>query len=199
MSTELTHSSSDYLESIEGGLDAYGEYRVKAAVLRGMIQGHDREALTTALPIRLRPLTDPSLPATMWVPEVHATVLYLTCRDLFFASEDAFVADVLQRNLRLLDGRIYRNLVRLFAPQRIANVGRSVFNTLLHDGLKVVSVDGTPLLWKLSYPDHLVPKVIGRCYGTAIVAALKTAGHTATSELVRHGPRETLMQVRLDP
>lgn len=196
MSNKLTKSAEDYLRSV-GGLSAHGGFRVKAAVLRGMIQRHDRRRLNDALPGSLHPLTSPSLPATIWVSEVQATVIYLTCLDVFFDSDEAFLADILERNRQVLDSRLYRGLTKFFTPGRIAKMGSMVFNTLHHDGLRMVSADGTPFLWELRYAPYLVPEILGRCYATAIVAAMKSAGHATTSEVVSYGPRKTLIQVSL--
>ncbi len=165
-----------YLDALSGGVDAYSDSVVKYSVVDTWLEGHDRAALREALPPEVHPLLAAGVPVTRWVPEVHATCIYLGLRELFFPSDDTFVTDALHRNIRLLEKPMYRILLRVLTPARVAK-GTALAFTQMHRGLEL-AVDPQREGWlvTLTHPPHLVPELLARCYATALRAALQVKG-----------------------
>lgn len=166
-----------YLDALPGGVDAYADVVVKYSIVDTWLEGHDRAALRKVLPSEVHPLLETGIPITRWVPEVHATCIYLGLRELFFPSDDTFVTDALHRNIRLLEKPMYRILMRVLTPARAAK-GTALAFTQMHRGLEL-AVDPQPEAWfvTLTHPPHLVPELLARCYATALRAALQVKGY----------------------
>lgn len=189
----------DYLARLPDGLDSYPAAQVKNSVVRAWIAEHDTKALAAAVPETVRPLCTGELMVTRWVPEVHATAVYLTLRELFFDSDAAFVLDAHARNRALLSGRLYRMLVRLLSVERIGKTTRLLYSQM-HRGTDL-SVDVTDFPWRcwLRYPHALVPELLGHCYATAIGAAVELSGmHRVEVETVSVSDTELRLAVSFD-
>ncbi len=180
-----------YLDRLPSGLDSHPGYQVKMGVVETWADGHDAAELKAALP-------DPPRTGlfhkrvTGWVSEVHATVVYLTVRELFFDSDDAYVAAALEKNRSLLARPIYRAAGRLFTPQRLMKTGSMVFG-LMHRGIEAGPTEDASgrLGWLMKFPEHLVPELIARCYATALVAALGIGGaRRPTARVVEFSPTQ---------
>ena len=176
MGDGLTPRVLEYLERLPEGLDSYPGALVKNSVVRVWVEGHDIERLAATLPEALVPLVREELAVSAWVPEVHAMVIYLQVRELFFDDDDAYVRDAKERNRKLLAGPLYRMVLSLLSAERIYKTSRRVFN-LMHRGTDLtVDVSRTPWVWKAKFPANLVPELMGRCYATAVIAALELNG-----------------------
>lgn len=103
----------------------------------------------------------------------HAPTIYLGLRERFFSSDDAFVDDALKRNHALLNKPMYRILIRLLTRSRAAK-GASVAYSQRHRGTELTVTSRTGH-WEVNikHPPHLVPPILGRCYATAMRAALE--------------------------
>ena len=197
MLSSATARIEQYLEKLPGGIHAFPTAQVKYAVVGLWIEGHDLEALAEVLPHEVRPLLEPGFPISRWVSEVHATCIYLALRELFFPSDEAFVADALERNRALLLKPIYKILVRLLSPSRAAK-GTSMAFSQMHRG---VTLEVEPLAdsWvvTLHHPANLVPELLGRCYATAVRGALEVKGYTGvTAEPTALEPDLTTIRVQ---
>lgn len=174
--SRMTPQVAAYAAALPQGLRSYPELAVKHSVVRAWFDGHDLDRLADALPRELDPAELLQRPVTAWTTEVHATAVYLAVRDVFFASDDAYVRAAHLKNVRLLASPLYRAFCRLFSEQRIQKTSAAVFRGL-HRGLDLSAEPrGDTLCWTLGYPAHLVPELIARCYGTAIAAALELGG-----------------------
>jgi hypothetical protein len=173
---EVTPTSAAFVERLPGGIEAYADHRVKMSVVRAWIEDHNRRDLVAALPGALEPERFLDRPVSAWVTETEATIVYLTVRDVFFDSDDAYVEAAYRKNRNLLRGPLYRVLLRLFSAERVHRLGSRVFRTM-HQGIDAVSGgEGNELSFTLTYPPHLVPLLIARCYATAMQAALDLSG-----------------------
>lgn len=165
-----------YLDRLPSGLDSYPGHQVKMGVVQTWVDGHDLAGIRAALPESLQTgLLDQRV--TGWVSEVHATVVYLTVRELFFDSDEAYVGAALEKNRTLLSRSIYRAASRLLTPQRLVKTGSLVFG-LMHRGIETgpAPFEGKGVGWVMEFPEHLVPELIARCYATALVAAMGIGG-----------------------
>ena len=155
---------------------SYPEYVVKASVVRGWIEGEDPDRLAAVVPAVVQPLVAAEVPVSAWVSEVHATIIYLSVRDVFYTDDDAFVEAALRKNTVLLSGVLYRALLKLLSPRHIGRLGQSAFNQL-HRGIDMaVEAEKMPWIFTLTYAPHLVPELIARCYATAAQAVLTLNG-----------------------
>ncbi len=157
-----------FLAKLPDGLDSYPDVAVKYSVLGIWTEGHDLEQLRDALPGRVRDLSETGNPVTRWVPEAHATVVYLTLRELFFSSDDAFVHDARQRNTNLQCSPIYELLFRALATSRITRAAPAAYRQVHRGSTLEVSTEGRPWTWSLVLPPHLVPELLARCYATGV-------------------------------
>ncbi len=188
-----------YLDSIPGRLAGYPETLVKYSVLDTWLEGHDLTALALQMPGSLHYLFEPGFPVSKWVPEVHAMVTYLTQRELFFDSDDAFVADALERNIKLFRRPIYRVLVRLISMSLAAQGPARVYSQM-HRGTEL-AVIAAPNAWtvKLTHPPHLIPALLARCYGTAMRAAILEKGGTNVEVVsLSTTPEQMVHEIRFD-
>lgn len=189
----------DYLGKLPGGVHAYPTAQVKFSIIETWIDGHDVRKLATAVPEAVRGILTDNLPVTRWVSEVHATTIYLALRELFFRSDDAFVADALQRNARLLTRPMYRILLHMVSAERAAK-GAAIAFSQMHRGISL-EVDPKGDRWTVSlhHPAHLVPELLARCYATALRAALEVKGYDSVqSTLLTADPALTEFEVRLE-
>lgn len=188
-----------YLDQLPGRIDAFPEAEVKYSVVATWLKGQDAAGLVDCLPTEVHPLLEREFPVTQWISEVHATTIYFGLRERFFSSDDAFVADALERNRTLLNKPMYRILMRLLSRSRAAK-GASVAYSQMHRGteLSVVSNDGH---WEVSivHPPHLVPPLLGRCYATALRAALEVKGYqNVYCKPISFEPECTQLSVQFD-
>ncbi|MEM6294871.1 MAG: hypothetical protein AAGA54_26605 [Myxococcota bacterium] len=166
----------EFLAALPHGIDSYPDVAVKYSVIDVWTEGHDLDRLRAALPNSLTGLAEAGNPVTRWVPEVHATVVYLTLRELFFDSDDAFVADALARNHQLYRSPLYKFLLRALTARRITKSAPVAYGHM-HRGTSLeVETDELPWRWTLHYPPNLVPELLGRCYATAMQAAIELGG-----------------------
>ncbi|MGH1342406.1 MAG: hypothetical protein ACRBN8_12680 [Nannocystales bacterium] len=188
-----------YLDQLPGGIDAFPEAEVKYSVVATWLEGHDATALVSSLPDAVHPLLQREFPVTRWVPEVHATMVYLGLRERFFESDDAFVADALERNRTLVNKPMYRILLGLLSKSRAVK-GASVTYSQLHRGTELIVVGGDDH-WEvyIVHPPHLVPPILGRCYATAMRAALEVKGYeNVYCKPIAFEPERTHLQVRFE-
>ena len=188
-----------YLDQLPGRIDAFPDAEVKYSVVATWLEGHDAATLVDSLPTEVHPLLERDFPVSRWISEVHATTVYLGLRERFFASDDAFVADALERNRTLLRKPMYRILMRLLTRSRAAK-GASVAYSQMHRGTKLIAVSEDER-WdvEIEHPPHLVPPILGRCYATAMRAALEVKGYqNVYCKPIAFEPERTHIQVRLD-
>lgn len=199
MAVDVLPRVTAYLDQLPGRIDAFPEAEVKYSVVATWLEGQDAATLVDCLPTEVHPLLQREFPVTQWISEVHATTIYFGLRERFFSSDDAFVADALERNRTLLNKPMYRILMRLLSRNRAAK-GASVAYSQMHRGteLSVVSTDGH---WEVSivHPPHLVPPLLGRCYATALRAALEVKGYkNVYCKPVSFEPECTRLNVRFE-
>ncbi|MBL4685682.1 MAG: hypothetical protein JKY37_13900 [Nannocystaceae bacterium] len=188
MPAALPARIAEYLGRLPEGIDSFPNFRVQGTVVRMWLSGHDPAPLLAMLPGPVDRLVRAELAADTWVSEVHATVVYLALRELFFTSDDAFVADAYARNRQLLAGAAF-SMMPLLTPANIDVQSRRAFRSM-HDGIAVVTdVSRQPWTWSLTFPSYLVPQLLARCYVTALAAALESVGKQAVYvELLNHEP-----------
>lgn len=188
-----------YLDKLPEGVHAYPDARVKFSIVRTWLEGHDPTELAGVVPESVHPLLESGVPITRWVPEVHATCIYLALRELYFRSDDAFVEDALERNLRLLQNPMYRILMRVISRDRAAKSTALAFSQM-HRGTDIdVERDADAWLVTLRHPPHMIPELLGRCYATATRATLEVKGFTnVRAEPERLEPAVTTLRVRFD-
>lgn len=186
----------NYLARLPGRIDSHPDAQVKYSIIETWVDGHDLARLVEAVPPPVRPMLEHGFPVTRWVPEVHATTVYLALRELFFPSDDAFVADAHERNVQLLSKPMYRILMRFIGPDRAAK-GAALAFSQMHRGvnLDVDSVDGAWVV-RIDHPPHLVPELLCRCYATAVRAVLELKGYAGVrSKLTELRPERTTILV----
>lgn len=169
-----------YVDALPQGLDSYPDCVQKASIYREFLVGIDCEALRPQLPAVLRAMIDAPAPVTAWVPETHASALFLAMSDTF-ADEAGFVDHVYRGNRRLLDGPLYRLLFRVLGPRTILRGARSRWG-LFHRGGVDMELElpddssATHASLTLRYPPRLLAPLLALSYAGAFRAAAELSG-----------------------
>jgi hypothetical protein len=167
----------EYLASIPGGIDGYPECLHKGEPLGVWLQGSPIDGLSDVVPPQVAGLLGARSSLPVWVPEVHATVIYLAMRDVHFASDAAFLEHAEKVNRGVLETPINRVLFWVASPRSILR-GGSVRWGSLHRGstIEVRTRDEHSAELTLRYPPNLLPKLIALGNGTGFKLALENAG-----------------------
>jgi hypothetical protein len=164
-----------YLAGLPQGLRTHPTCVQKASVFRQFIQLAP-ESWGSDLPAPLDAMMDDPPPLAAWIPEVHATAVYLAIVDARGWADKDFVEQALTMNRELLQGPLYRILMTVFSPSRLVR-GASNRWAAMHRGIELsAEMDGsTSGLFNLRFPRRLVPTLIAQCYATGFQAALEMA------------------------
>jgi hypothetical protein len=179
-----------YFASLPGGLDAYPECAHKGETLGLWLRRSPTRGLAERLPAHLGALLAEGATLPTWVPEVHATALYLAIREVHFADDAAFLAHAYACNRAVLDTPTNRVLFWVAAPRAILRAAGLRWNSL-HRGstLDIRIRSDTSAQVAMTFPAHLFPEVVLRGSATGFVAALENAGaHEVQMVLKDAGP-----------
>ncbi len=181
-----------YIDGLPQGLDSYPECLQKASIYREFLVGIDCEALRPHLPPTLRAMIDAPAPVTAWVPEVHASALFLATRDAF-ADDAAFVEHAYRGNRRLLDSPLYRLLFRVLGPRTMLRGARSRWGLFHRGGVEMIldlpaDDDASHASLTLEYPPRVIAPLLALSYASAFRAAAELSGAQEVSVRVAvHG------------
>jgi hypothetical protein len=166
-----------YFASLPGGASAYPECAHKGETLAMWLSRSPTDGLAERLPAPIASLLDARRPFPAWVPEVHASALYLAIREAHFADDDAFVAHARACNRAVLDTPTNRVLFWVAAPRAILRAA-SVRWGALHRGSSIeVRITGdTSADLLMTFPPHVFPEIVLRGVATGFTAALENAG-----------------------
>ena len=167
----------EYLASIPGGIDGYPECKHKGEPLGVWLDGSPTDGLSKVIPPRIAELLRPRADLPVWVPEVHATVIYLAMREVHFASDEAFLEHAKRLNRGVLETPVNRVLFWVASPQSILR-GGSVRWGSMHRGstIEVRTRNEGSAETTLSYPPYLLPRLIALGNGTGFKVAMENAG-----------------------
>jgi hypothetical protein len=178
-----------YVAALPGGLAAHPACRQKGSVVSGFL----RDTPTTRLPRLPDPVQalvdDPPL-ASAWVGEVHATALYMAICDAQFSDDESFVAYCGRFNRRLLRSPLYRVLMFVATPERLARHAGVRWGAL-HRGstLDVALVGEGKARSTVRYPRELFPPLMLRCFATGFHAVVEgSGGKNVRLEMERRTP-----------
>ncbi|HEY8090787.1 MAG TPA: hypothetical protein VIF09_23155 [Polyangiaceae bacterium] len=165
-----------YLASLPGGLDAYPDCMHRGDMLALWLRNSPTDGLAERLPGRLAAWLGEAKAAT-WVPEVHASALYLAIREAHFADDGAFLAHAYECNRAVLDTPGNRLVFWVATPSAILR-GAGLRWSTLHRGtsldVRIRSDQAGDLT--MAFPAGLLPEIVLRGNGTGFVAALENAG-----------------------
>jgi hypothetical protein len=166
-----------YLASLPGGIDAYPECLHKGEPLSVWLRRSHAPGLAARLPPQVSTLLDPERPFPPWVPEVHASALYLAIRAARFDDDAAFLAHAHRCNSAVLQTPTNRVLFWVATPAAILRAAGARWSSL-HRGssLEVRIAQETSAQGTLLHPPRLFPEIVLHGIGTAFAAALENAG-----------------------
>ena len=165
------------LSALPGGIDAYPECVHKGDPLALCLERSETSGLAERLPREVTGLLTEGTRTPTWVPEVHATVLYLAIREAKFVDDEAFVAHARTRNREVLDTPTNRLVFWVASPRAILR-GAGLRWGSLHRGtsVDVRLMSETSAQTTLTYPPRLFPETVLRGTATGFSAALENAG-----------------------
>jgi hypothetical protein len=166
-----------YLDLLPGGLSAYPECLHKGEPLGVWLDRSPTSGLADRAPAPLAALLDRRRALPTWVPDVHACVLFLAMRDVYFDSDDAFLAHASRVNRAVLDTPTNRVLFWVGAPKAILR-GAGLRWGSLHRGTtfetRLRGDFGAQV--DIGFPPNLFPRLVLLGNGTGFKAALENAG-----------------------
>lgn len=186
-----------FVAGLPEGEASYHGALVKAGVVRTWIEGHDVQQLRRALAEYPDAVATMEAPVTTWVREVHATIVYLAVRELFFHSDGTYVRAAYDKNAALLDRPIYKPLFLTFGHERLVRWAPKVFQQFHRGTTVTVDDEGPDLRVIYRYPPGLIPPLIARCHITSIAALIEKVGHMAVLEMESHAVDRTVFNVTL--
>ena len=115
--------TANYLRRLPAGLLSHPQCESKASLYREALRNLPRPLVLEGLdPLLAEYVKDP-LPMSAWVPEVVNTALYLAMADQVFGDDDSFLTWVSQFSQRVFEAPMYRLLMAVASPQRLASGG----------------------------------------------------------------------------
>jgi len=181
--------TTNYLRRLPAGLLSHPQCESKASLYREALRNLPSKLDLTGLDPLLADYVRDPLPMSSWVPEVVNTALYLAIADHVFGDDEKFLQWVSDFSQRVFEAPMYRVLMAVASPERMAAGGERRWNNF-HTGvdyeLKVVE-GGTHS--RFSFPPYLYDSLALRATLKAIEAAYRASGaRAATSELIAIGP-----------
>lgn len=175
MSGDSSTRLGRYVAGLPDGLDSHPSCQAKGSVFRAMLDGAGLEASRLPPPLRGY-LEEPPIPSE-WLPEVHLAALLLGVADRLELGEAAFFAWARARNRALFEGPLYRALMALVPPARLARFAPMRW-AAFHRGstLELGRVDDDGLQARLCFPPALFDPVVLVAYRAAFAAALEASG-----------------------
>jgi hypothetical protein len=167
----------NYLARLPGGIQAYPECRHKGDALSLWLRTSPTSGVTERVPPEAAAVLASASHLPVWVPEVHASVLYLAIRDVHFADDGAFLLHAIECNRKLLDTPTNRVLFWVVSPKDMLRAAGSRWGSFHRGSTLSVRIRGdTSAELELGFPPHLLPEIVLRGNGTGFAAALETAG-----------------------
>jgi hypothetical protein len=124
------------------------------------------------------------VPTSMMIPEVINTAIYLAIADTVFRNDEAFLDWISGFSRRALESPMYRILMAMVSPERLAGGGARRWNNF-HTGVEyaiTINDGGTDSVMR--YPTNLFDRLAFRGHLRAIEAAYRASGApNATAEL----------------
>ncbi|MCA9579136.1 MAG: hypothetical protein R3B40_31525 [Polyangiales bacterium] len=188
MDAQAYPRTTSYLRRLPAGLLSHPQCESKASLYREAVRNLPRPlALDELDPLLAEYVRDP-LPMSAWVPEVVNTALYLAIADQVFKDDDAFLAWVSEFSQRVFEAPMYRLLMAVASPQRLASGGErrwANFHTGVDYEIQVLE-DGTHS--RFGFPSYLYDSLALRATLKAIEAAYRASGaRAARAELLNIG------------
>ncbi len=167
----------DYLAAVPGGIDGYPECLHRGEPLAQWIERSPTAGLEERLPAPAAALLRRNVLMPNWVPEVHATVVYLAIREVHFRDDTAFLEHARRCNRAVLETPTNRLLMWAASARAILR-GTSLRWASLHRGstLEARTPDERSAEITLAFPPRLLPEIILRGNGAGLSVALEGAG-----------------------
>lgn len=167
----------NYLARLPGGIQAYPECNQKGDALSLWLRDSPTSGLIERLPPEAAAVLGSVAHLPVWVPDVHASVLYLAIREVHFADDAAFLAHAKVRNRALLDTPTNRILFWVVSPKDLLRAAGLRWGSFHRGSTLTVRIRGdSSAEFELGFPPHLLPEIVLLGNGTGIAAALEGAG-----------------------
>jgi hypothetical protein len=167
----------DYLASVPGGIDGYPECLHRGEPLAQWMENSPTAGLPERLPAPAAALLRQDRRMPNWVPEVHATVIFLGIRELHFRDDASFLEHARRCNRAVLDTPTNRLILWAASPRAILR-GVSLRWGSLHRGSRLEArvPDERSAELTLTFPPRLLPEIVLRGNATGIRVALEGSG-----------------------
>ncbi len=185
-----------YLKELPDGLLSHPTCETKASVYREALKHLPKPLDLSGVDSTLAAYVTEPVPMSAWVPEVVNTALYLVIADRAFGDDVAFLAWVADFSQRVFEAPMYRLLMAVASPQRLAKGAQRRWGNF-HTGVDydVEVVEGGTRA-RLSFPTNLYDRLALRATLQAIEAAYRASGaRNAQAELLTLGSRSAEFRV----
>lgn len=186
-----------YLGSLPRGVDSYPECMHKGEPFAVWLRRTPTHGVARLLPPEVARLVAHDRPSPAWVPEVHATAVYLAIRHAHFDDDAAFVAHARECNRAVLDTPTSRLLFWAASPRAILRTAKLLWANL-HRGSAIevrFSRDNSAEAL-LSFPRGLFPELVLRGTGTGFASALENSGGRGVEVQLRRAESPAVFAAR---
>ncbi|MDF2697297.1 MAG: hypothetical protein K0S65_5680 [Labilithrix sp.] len=185
-----------YLRRLPNGIDSYPDCRCRASVYRVFTDTLDLTSFPfddVPPPIRAM-LNSPLLPGS-WLHETHVIGAILAAIDFRRLDDDAALRWMDESNERLLNGRMFRSLMRLASPSILVALASRQWGHI-HRGMRFVVERGMPTKVRIEYPAHLYDELLARATASGIRHALTLSrAKDPRVEMESHSPTTAIYRV----
>jgi hypothetical protein len=187
-----------YLASVPGGIDAYPDCLHKGEPLAVWLERSPLDGLAERVPPAVARLLRAPRDLPQWVPEVHATVIYLAMREVHFQDDASFLAHARRCNQSVLETPLNQVLFWAASPRAILRAGPVRWGSM-HRGstITVRSPDEHSGELTMAFPENLFPEIVVRGNGTGCALAIERAGGRAPEIHLREmSPTRAVLEAR---
>jgi hypothetical protein len=176
MSEDLSPTVRSYLEGLPRGADSYPDCVAKGAVMRSVLDSLSFEDCMHRVPPAVAELLRHPPPVTSWVSEVHAVCVLMLARDRHFATDEAFLGWVKERNQALLHGPMYRVLMMVLSPSILVHGAERRWSAF-HRGTKLrVEMMGSHAEARFLFPVGMWNALMIRALSIVLEVVLEGSG-----------------------
>ena len=174
-----------YQRSLPSGWLSHPQCECKASLYREAVANLPKPIDPSGLDSLLADYLKDPVPASVMIPEVINTAIYLAIADTVFRNDEAFLDWISAFSKRTFESPMYRVLMSMASPERLAKGGVRRWNNF-HTGVEYeISVDDLGTQSRMTYPTNLFDRLAFRGHLRAIEAAYRASGApNAAAELV---------------
>ena len=192
--------TSRYLSQLPKGLDSYPDAQIKGSVVRTVLEHLPEGFELERLPPELGGLLEHPPLASEWVPDAPMVALTYAFRDVFFQTDEAYFAWLESGYVKMLDSRLYRIIMALSSPERLAKGADKRWGALRRGSVReLIHSDERHNIGVVRYPESLFPRFHAVNFMSALLVAYRLSrARKPRVDLLEWTPTQMTLRVIYD-